>query len=114
MEILEARDIIQALADGVDPETDRIIHEDSLYNRPRVIHALCVTLQVLEKEVARTKKRRDVPSQAGQPWNADEDRLLAEAFDRGASVRTLAKIHERTEGAISSRLMRLGKIQKRP
>ena len=53
MEILEARDIIQALADGVDPETDEVIHEDSPYNRPRVIHALCTTLKVLEKEVAK-------------------------------------------------------------
>jgi hypothetical protein len=50
------------------------------------------------------------PAQAGKPWSRAEDSELADAFDAGRSIRELAEDHARTEGAIRSRLVRLGKL----
>ena len=58
----EAKSIIEALANGVDPET--------------------------------------------------EDRELLSAFDAGGSIKDISAKHGRTEGAIASRLIRLGRFKK--
>jgi hypothetical protein len=50
------------------------------------------------------------PDQAGKPWSRAEDAELAAACDAGESIRDLAASHRRTEGAIRSRLLRLGKL----
>jgi len=47
---------------------------------------------------------------AGKPWDAEEDESLVADFESGTSIAELAQMHERTEGAIRSRLMRLGKL----
>lgn len=41
---------------------------------------------------------------AGAPWTSSEDRDLATLFKSGITLETLAKIHGRTEAAITSRL----------
>ena len=40
----------------------------------------------------------------------EEDKNLINAFDEGKNINELAKIHIRTKGTISARLIRLGKI----
>lgn len=47
---------------------------------------------------------------AGKKWDAEQERMLAESFAAGMSVVALAQLYERTEGAIASRLFRLGLI----
>ena len=49
-------------------------------------------------------------SQAGKPWSDEEDQELLAEFDTGNTVAVIASNHGRTEGAISSRLAKLGKI----
>lgn len=56
------------------------------------------------------KNSRDVlPGLAkqGSPWTADEDNRLKEAFTNGTKISQLAKDHQRTSGAIRSRLKKL-------
>lgn len=45
---------------------------------------------------------------AYQPWTEEEDEQLILEQEQGMNVRTLAGIHKRTEGAIKSRLKKLG------
>ena len=45
---------------------------------------------------------------AGRSWTAEEDAMLRARWGSGLSVKALGRLHGRTDGAIRSRLMRLG------
>jgi hypothetical protein len=47
---------------------------------------------------------------ANKSWTADEEARLAERFQNGSSIRVLAEAHGRTDGAVRSRLAKLGLI----
>jgi hypothetical protein len=61
-------------------------------------------------QATRVGRGGKAPDQAGNPWGQAEDAQLAAAFDAGQSIRDLAPTHRRTEGAIHSRLLRLGRL----
>ena len=46
-----------------------------------------------------------------EPWTEQEDRCLLEEFDSGMPVNSVAEKHSRTNGAIRSRLKKLGRIE---
>ena len=46
-------------------------------------------------------------------WTAEEDQLLFEQVQEGASVRLMAERHQRSLGAIRSRLLHLGIVTPR-
>lgn len=50
-------------------------------------------------------------AKAYMPWTIEEDNLLEHIFNEGKSVREMAKIFERKEGAIHSRLRKIGVIK---
>lgn len=52
------------------------------------------------------------PNRGGETWTTEEDNRLTQAFDSGATIKELAVGHERTSGAIQSRLVRLGRIER--
>ena len=109
----EAKQIIEVLAGGVDPTTGEVLADDSPLSSPHVIRALFLAAKALEL-LAAAKPVRPVaaaPGNAGKPWTEDEDQRLVAAFDAGTPVATLAREHERTTGAINSRLIRLGRLQ---
>ena len=109
----EAKQIIEVLAGGVDPATGEVLHDDSPLSSPHVIRALFIAAKALEL-MAAAKPTRPVaaaPGNAGKPWAEDEDQRLIVAFDAGTPVAELARTHERTPGAINSRLIRLGRLQ---
>jgi ATP-dependent exoDNAse (exonuclease V) alpha subunit len=50
-------------------------------------------------------------AKAYMPWTTSEDNLLKKLFNNGGSIQQLAKIFERKEGAINSRLKKIGIIK---
>jgi hypothetical protein len=50
------------------------------------------------------------PANAGKSWETSEDDQLIASFDSGMSIKELALKHQRTSGAIQSRLVKLGKF----
>jgi hypothetical protein len=48
--------------------------------------------------------------QAGKAWRKEEDQCLVREFDAGKEIRELSQSHGRTQGAIRSRLLRLGRL----
>jgi hypothetical protein len=108
----EALQIVLALADGTDPETGEIFAETSPLNSPHVVRALYLAARALESMPEQKLKRAPAPGleNAGTPWSREEDDRLARKFDEGAKVSSLASIHRRTPGAITSRLVKLGRI----
>jgi hypothetical protein len=115
MELSEAREIIKLLADGVNPLNGEVFDQNSPYCQPQIIRALYTTLYELDRSTQSSKRpKKNLPEKAGQSWSEEEEISLITAFDEGTSIKDLAQIHQRTEGAISSRLMKLGKLQFNP
>ena len=106
----EAINIIQALIDGINPLSDEPLSEHSLCLNSDIQRALQATIPALESRIRYDERRAKLPANAGQPWTAEEDAQLAEAFDKGDTVAQLVTQHQRTQGSINSRLLKLGKI----
>lgn len=62
----------------------------------------------LVKVARREQRKRNAPARAGQPWSQEEDRELLAAWQNNERIREICKVHERTRGAIRSRLLMLG------
>lgn len=113
MERPEALRIIESLADGVDPYTGEVFPDSSPYQKPHTIRALFMAMRALERLEARQRREKRLPENAGKPWDDVQHERLRENFDAGMTIRQLAQQHKRTEGAIQSRLMRLGAVPPR-
>jgi hypothetical protein len=113
----EAKQVIEVLARGIDPATGEVLPEDSPLNSPHVIRALFLAAKALEAPAGKRERPSSTgtantkPANAGKAWAEDESQRLAAAFTAGASVAELAKTHQRSTGAITSRLIRLGLME---
>ncbi len=58
----------------------------------------------------RSQWREPTPVRAGEPWDEGEDKELRHAFQAGDSFSKIAKSHQRSRGAVASRLAHLGCI----
>ena len=103
MDIIRAKEIIHALAEGVDPTTGEVLPTESVYNSPDVIRALFILLQYVDKEAVKDPVRN-----AGKPWTVAEDDKLRDEFFSKIKISDIAKEHGRSYGAIESRLDHLG------
>ena len=110
MDIIYAKQILQALADGVNPETGEVLPKNDSCNGPEVIRALHRVLQELEKN---DKPKKSKWENAGLPWTEEDEQTLCTMFDRGDSNREICKHLRRSERGIAARLVKLGKISYR-
>ena len=110
MDYSTALGILRRLSDGVDPTTGEMFPSGSPYQQPEIIRALFTAIEVLEKRCEIAIKRDNLPVNAGKPWTEEEQTLLVNRYDKGSTVKELSKEHNRTLGAITSRLIKLGKI----
>lgn len=108
-----AKRIIEALADGVDPRTGKVLDPGSPIESGDVVRALHVALAAVGREVQRRERNSALPPNAGKPWNSKDDKALGELFDSGKPVADIARTFQRTQGSIASRLVRLGKATDR-
>jgi hypothetical protein len=111
MDYNTALKIIQTLSDGIDPVTGEVFPADSPYQKAQIVRALSSATDALKAVIKRINKRKGLPERAGKSWDKTESDLLVQRFDKGATVEELAKEHKRTQGAIESQLVKLGKIE---
>ena len=111
MQTTEALKIVQALADGVDPNSGEVFADESPYQHPQIVRALLTAARALERQARTEDRNRRLPNRAGKSWDESEDKKLLEGFDAGTDIAHPAKQHERTPGSIRARLEKLGKIQ---
>lgn len=112
MEKQTALNIIQALAQGIDPHSGEAFPAGSPYQHPDTVRALFQASQALTDSVGSpAQQSRAAPQNAGKPWSEEEDHALAAAFDEGKAIAELAEHHRRSRVAIEARLARLGKIE---
>lgn len=117
MELDEAKQIVKALANGIDPTTGEVLPKGSPYNDPAVIRALFTVLGSI-KTVKRSKQSDEQkqqgnseigkPKNAGLPWPEELKAEVASKYLSGTPVHKLARYFERTTGAIVSELTKQG------
>ena len=97
----EAKQIIEVLAGGIDPTTGEVLADDSPL----------IAAKALEQVSSKAARSATTPGNAGKSWSDEEDQRLVAAFDASTPVAALARTHERTSGEITSRLIKLGRLQ---
>ncbi|RXT02764.1 hypothetical protein [Ammoniphilus sp. CFH 90114] len=108
MEMERAYEIVGLLAEGRDPYTREELPQGSPYQQGDTVRALSLALDGLKLMENKRKKADLQLGNSGQPWSKEEDRELVKAFKCGQSISELARSHQRTSGAIASRLTKLG------
>lgn len=106
MEKAKTLAMIEALANGIDPLSGEVLPAGHLLQQPDILRALF-------QATAYLRGGRNVSAgltKNGSRWSAEEDEALRQAFGADNSISQIAKTHERTYGAIRSRLMKLGLI----
>ena len=112
MDISRAKEILELLAEGIDPVTGEILSPEHTCNQGEVVRAFYTILNTLQE--ASPQKTRQQPENAGKPWTEEDDRLLSNLFDEGNSIKDLCEYFRRSRGSIEVRLMYLNKIEPRP
>jgi hypothetical protein len=98
--------VLESLANGIDPSTGTTIPIE-VFHSADTVRAL-FTASSLLKSSPRTGTTK--LTSAGAPWTTEEDARLCREFDAKMTVSQIALQHGRSSGAITSRLVRLGKI----
>ena len=62
MDIIRAKEIVSALAEGVDPTTGEILPEDSVYNKGDVVRALYAVLSACDQKETVKEHAPKVPA----------------------------------------------------
>lgn len=65
--------------------------------------------RVLEAKVLARPRLRPATAKAGLPWSETEDQQLGAEIDQDLFLVELMKAHQRSRGAISAWLLRLGR-----
>jgi|SRR5579863_4350053 len=107
VDIQEAIKVIRALADGLDPETNAALPEDSICRKALSVKALNRAVGSL---IAQSEREQNRPTGAGRAWTGKEDAQVCEEVRKGMDFREIAKSHNRSVPAIVARLVKLGKI----
>ena len=105
MDIQRAKELLTALADGLDPLTGEVLPSDHVCNKGDIVRALHCVLEALPRG-----QKKPLPANNGKPWTEKADQELC---DGGMTKKELCAHFGRTSGAIDSRLERLGKIQRK-
>jgi len=103
-----AREILNALISGIDPETQRELPKGTVLANADVIRALLVGVANIEQAVARDSRRAGLPRNIGRTWTEEENGQLVDAYQAGESPVDIALRHGRTVRAIEARLEKLG------
>ena len=97
-------EILQGLSEGVDTTTGEIVEGLTEDTKLQLFE---MSLYFDERLKARERLEEEHP-QNGQKWTEEEDEALLAGWQEGKTVKELAQLHARTQGAIRSRLMKIG------
>ena len=109
MDIVTAKEIIAALADGVNPITGEVLPTDSVCNNADVVRAFYTVLSNIDPIV----KKKVTQENAGKPWSEEDDELLEKMLKEGARKKDLQEYFKRSSSSINARFARLGLIDEK-
>lgn len=108
MDISRAKEIIEALAEGIDPTTGEVLPDDHVCNKGEVVRAFYDVIETFDK-----KQKKNLPENAGQPWTEKDESLLKEMYSNGDSKSDICRTLKRSVTEVAARLVRLGIIDNR-
>ena len=111
MDIIRAKEILEILADGVNPLTGEVLPDSDSCNQVEVVRAIHAVLKHIDLEPE--KPKRPQPENAGKPWTEEDEEILSRMFDTGCTKKEICNHFQRSQWAIAARLVRLGKIRDR-
>lgn len=100
----EAHRIVSLLAHGLDPDRPNLALSADVLHRPYVIRALFLAAELLKRD-GNTGETKD--DRVGKPWSREEDDELKDEISRQVGLKEIASHHQRSSGAIISRVVRL-------
>lgn len=112
MDLLKAKEIVKALAEGIDPTTGEVLPDGGPCSNPQVIRALFTVLESLKapKMTAEERRQKNIakgrPRNAGLPWPDDLRAEIASRFNSGQTIYELSRYFERSKAAITAELER--------
>ena len=109
MDIIRAKEIISALAEGVDPTTGEVLPDDSVCNKGEIVRAFYAVLNHLDEK----KPKKNMPANAGMPWTKEDEDLLVNLYRSGTPKRDICRTLQRSESGVAARLVHLGVIADR-
>lgn len=113
MERKDVLTVLESLANGIDPVTGARIPQEAFHSA-ETVRALFTALLLLKEDDPKPRKRRRVVTTSltsiGEFWTREEDARLVAEHDQGKTIAQIALQHGRSSGAITSRLVKLGKI----
>jgi hypothetical protein len=109
-----AREILQALVQGIDPLTGKELPDGTVLQQAAVLRALLAGVSALERTAARAQRRSQLPGNVGRSWSKEEEATLVATFKSNDSLATIAARHGRTQRAIEARLEKLGLLTPQP
>lgn len=112
MDVNKAINIITLLAEGINPYNSEKLPINSPYQNPDTIRALYVAIRGLKRLEEEERKMASMPKNFGKKWDSDEEKQVLEFFDNGIDLKEIARMLERTSGAIRSKLIEFGRIDK--
>ena len=104
----QARKILEALVQGVHPETRVSLTGEAVLEDATVLRALLEATVALRASEVRALRRAQLPSNVGRLWTTEEEAALRRAFARQMPPEEIARAHRRTARAVAQRLQRLG------
>ena len=108
MDITRAKEIIELLADGVNPLTGEVLSANDSCNQVEVVKALHTVL----KHMSSISKVHPAEN-AGKPWSPEDEEILCKMYDSRCTIKEMCNRFGRTKGSITARLVHLGKIADR-
>ena len=103
-----AREILEALVQGVHPETRVALRGEAVLEDATVLRALLGAAAALRASEVRALRRAQLPANVGRFWTTEEEAELRRAFERKIHPEEIARMHRRTVRAIAQRLQRIG------
>ena len=106
MDISKAKEIVGALAEGIDPITGEILPSEHVCNNADVVRAFYALLQQANME-----KKEKTCENSGKKWTDEDDELLRQLYEEGMKISEIQRKFMRSRGSIQSRLAKLGLIE---
>ena len=109
MDIVRAKEIISALAEGIDPTTGEVLPDNSVCNKGEIVRAFYAILNHLNKKTG----KKSLPTNAGKPWTKEDEDLLVGLYRSSTPKRDICNALQRTESGVAARLVHMGIIESR-
>jgi hypothetical protein len=110
-QIRKARNVLEYLIQGLDPETGKDLPKEDSVNRIEVNRSMSIALTALKEVDARMVRRSLLPESVGKTWTDEEEQQLKAEFANSEPIPDIATKHGRTIRAIEARLERVGLLR---